>query len=214
MNKLLHNRNVLIGGGAVLLLLAYLYYRNRSTSSASSAPTDTIGTTTDPASSDYATLAGMAQQGSAQETADVGTLTGQINSLTGQESSDISALTGTIGGLESQLNNIPAGPAGPAGASGIGAGQYRKLQQQLAKVMASQEKQSARLTSLLNQERQREKTGKKSKASSNPHTNAHHPAGTAGSAVGRRSHEPKTPAWRPVAGHVTVPKATKKRARR
>jgi hypothetical protein len=195
----------MIGGGVVLLLLAFLYLRSRGGTSAATAPTDTVGTTTDPAASDYANLAGAAQQAGAQEQSDFGTLNSQIAALTGQESSDISGLTGSISGLESHLNNIPAGAAGPAGASGIGAGQYKKLQTELAKTLAAQQKQSRRLTQLINSQKQKQKTGHKNKASSDPHTSAHHPAGTAGSSVASRSHAPKTAAWKATTQAVIAP---------
>lgn len=93
MNKLMNKRNLMIVGGGLALLFLYMRYRNGQSSTSGNPPTDTMGTTSsDPLSSDYATLAGNEQQIAAQESSDFLGLQNTVQGLQSLIQGDASAM--------------------------------------------------------------------------------------------------------------------------
>lgn len=184
MNK----KTMIYGGGALALVIVFLYLRSRSSSAA--APSDTIGTPADQGASDYANLAGALQGAGAQEQSDIAGLNSQIAGLAGQETSDIAGVNSTIAGLGG-ANGATTAPPDSTSAPDILDGPT------LAAVMAGQKGLAAELKALNN------KVGVRNRQTASGHANNHHPAGTAGHAVGARSHAPK--GRKPVGAALTTP---------
>ncbi len=201
MNK----KTLLIGGGAVAILLVFLYMRSRS--SAGSAPVDTTGTAQDQAANDYATLAGMLQQQQGQEASDVAALGGQIATDTGNWQGSLALAQGQEQADVAGLNAAEtAWPQSVVSAIGSQSGMIAQLHQDLVGVQAGQKSLRTDVNKL--QHPPKKPSPKRKPPKPNPHVNNHHPAGTAGHAVGQRSHQPKPatihrPA--PGAGHAPHP---------
>lgn len=177
-------KTMLIVGGSLAVLLLVLYLRSRSAAKPPAPVTDTIGTSQDQASADYATLAGEIQQQSATETGDFATLQQAQQAGAAQEQSDVAGLSSEIGSLQQGEEGERGGVEGWAPAA--------------AGVDVARGKANPPQGPPHHKKGQKNKTGDARPTHNGAHVNHHHPRGTAGHAHAPRSHAPH---------HVTHPHA-------